>query len=61
MPHYKIQISDLAKEDLEDIGDYITFTLQNPQAALNTLKVIHQKILNLKYFPNEMLSTQIPN
>lgn len=35
MQLYKVKITDLAENDLENAGDYIAFTLLNPDAAAN--------------------------
>ena len=40
MKQYRIEITDLAEEDLENAGDYIAFELGNPGAAENTVKGI---------------------
>ena len=51
MQYFSIEITDLAEKDLEDIGDYIAYELQNPQAALNTLRGIRSVINQLDLFP----------
>ena len=51
MQLYRIEISELAAQDLEDIGDYIAFTLKNSRAAVNTIRGIRKKINTLKHFP----------
>ncbi len=51
MQHYKIEISHLAKLDLEEAGDYIAFTLKNPIAAENTVKGIREQLNKLQIFP----------
>lgn len=51
MQRYAIKMSALAREDLENVGDYIAFELLNPQAALNTVKGIRKQMRKLQYFP----------
>jgi addiction module RelE/StbE family toxin len=47
----KVIYSTEALRDLEKIGDYISFELQNPAAALNTLNIIQNNISTLATFP----------
>ncbi|MDR0220922.1 MAG: type II toxin-antitoxin system RelE/ParE family toxin [Lachnospiraceae bacterium] len=47
----RIIYSSEALRDLEKIGDYIAFELQNPTASLNTLNIIQDKISTLATFP----------
>lgn len=51
MHQYRIEITDLAEQDLENAGDYIAFQLLNPQAAVNTVRGIRKKINELQNFP----------
>lgn len=51
MRKYKIKITDLAEQDLEKIGDYITYIKKNPSAAINTVKGIRKAISKLRYAP----------
>lgn len=51
MKQYKIEITDLAEEDLENAGDYIAYELKNPSAAENTVKGIREQINSLINFP----------
>ncbi len=51
MKQYKIEITDLAEEDLENAGDYIAFELGNPSAAENTVKGIREQINSLINYP----------
>ena len=44
---YRIEITDLAAEDLENAGDYIAYQLKNPSAAVNTVEGIRQQINSL--------------
>ena len=48
---YNVEIVGLAENDLEDIGDYIAFVLMNPQASLEIIKEIRNKINKLQTFP----------
>ena len=48
----KIQYSQAAKQDLEDIGDYIAMELKSPKAALNTINHIQDAIDKLEYTPH---------
>ncbi len=51
MQLYKIEITDLAEQDLESAGDYIAFVLLNPGAAKNTVNGIRGQINKLQRFP----------
>ena len=46
-----IVMSDMAEHDLEQIGDYICYELQNQQAALATVRQIKMSINRLIDFP----------
>ena len=50
MQQYKIRISELAEQDLENAGDYIAFKLLNPIAAENMVKGIREQINKLEVF-----------
>ncbi len=50
MQKYEIMISELAEQDLENVGDYITSVLRN-RAAINTIRGIHKIVDNLQCFP----------
>ena len=52
MQSYTIEITELAESDLENAGDYIAFELENPLAALNTIKGIQEKIDSLVSYPD---------
>ncbi len=58
MRRYNIEITELAEQDLEDIGDYIAFVLMNTSAAKNTIQGICRTIKTLELFPerNEIVS-----
>ena len=47
-----IYYSPLARQDLEQIGDYIAFELKNPTAALNAVNRIQTAIDKLADFPH---------
>ena len=47
----KVHYSDAAKQDLEQIGDYIADDLKNPKAALRIMSDIQDKIDKLTEFP----------
>lgn len=51
MRKYKIEITSLAEEDLESLGDYIAYELKNPIAARNTVKGIRAQMKSLIHFP----------
>ena len=51
MQQYKIKITDLAEQDLENLGDYIAYQLKNPLAAVNTVEGIRKQINSLGDFP----------
>ena len=44
MRKYIIEITSLAEEDLESLGDYIAYELKNPIAARNTVKGIRAQM-----------------
>lgn len=58
---YRIKITDLAEEDLENAGDYIAYELGNPSAAENTVKGIRKQINSLINYPerNELDEDQM--
>lgn len=51
MQSYRIVLTRRAKDDIIDIGDYITYTLLEPQTALNFVKGLRKSITTLKDFP----------
>ncbi len=61
MKQYRIEITDLAEEDLENAGDHIAYGLKNPMAAENTVKGIRKQINSLVNFPerNELDEDEI--
>lgn len=58
---YRIKITDLAEEDLENAGDYIAYELGNPSVAENTVKGIRKQINSLINYPerNELDEDQM--
>ena len=44
-------MTDLAEEDLENIGDYIAFELKAPLAAVDTINGIREKADSLRQYP----------
>lgn len=51
MPDYRIVLSRQAKDDIIDIGDYITYTLLEPETARNFVSGLRKTIVKLKEFP----------
>jgi toxin ParE1/3/4 len=51
MVSYKIILTGRAREDLIDIGDYISYTLCEPEIALNFIKNIRRAIETLSEIP----------
>lgn len=51
MSNYNVLITNRAKNDLVGIGDYITYTLFEPEIALNLIKGIRQQINKLSELP----------
>jgi toxin ParE1/3/4 len=51
MQSYKIEITELAEIDLERVGDYMAYELRNPQAAIDTIRGIKEKMHSLEMFP----------
>lgn len=51
MKQYRIEITELAQKDLEGIGDYIVYDLDNPTVAINTVRGIRTQINSLSIFP----------
>ena len=48
---YRVEMTDLAEEDLESIGDYIAFELKAPAAALDIVKGIREMAVSLQRYP----------
>lgn len=53
MDNYQILITPTAKDDLIDIGDYISFILLEPETSEKLIKGLRRSISQLKYFPNK--------
>lgn len=51
MHKYKIAITELAEQDLEEIGDYIAFQLKNPQAATGMVRALQKEVNFLALYP----------
>ena len=51
MQKYKIEISELAEQDLEFAADYIAFDLKNTSAAVSIVQGIRKQINKLQVFP----------
>ncbi|MDO4343796.1 MAG: type II toxin-antitoxin system RelE/ParE family toxin [Eubacteriales bacterium] len=51
MSAYRITLTNRAKEDIIDIGDYITYTLLEPKTAQNFVKGLRKSIATLNEFP----------
>lgn len=52
MQSYRIEITQLAENDLERAADYIAFELKSPQAAKNIVLGIQRKMHSLEQFPD---------
>ena len=53
MDKYQITITPKAKNDLIDIGDYISFILLEPETAERFVKGLRRSISQLQYFPKK--------
>lgn len=51
MQKYDILISELAEQDLENVGDYVAEVLKNPKAAVDTIRGIRRMMGELQCFP----------
>ena len=51
MNDYRITLTMRAKNDIIDIGDYITYTLLEPDTSKNFIQGLRQSISQLKFFP----------
>lgn len=51
MNDYRIAFTTHAKDDIINIGDYITFTLLEPDTSDKFIKGLKNSISQLKYFP----------
>ena len=51
MNDYRITLTNRAKDDITNIGDYITYTLSEPDTSKNFIKGLRKSISQLKFFP----------
>ena len=51
MNNYRVTLTRQAKDDIKDIGDYISYTLLEPDTSRNFIKGLRNSISQLKYFP----------
>ena len=51
MKQYRIEITELAEKDLENVADYIAFELKNSIASKNVVNGIRKQINSLASFP----------
>lgn len=51
MQMYNLVLTRRAKEDIIDIGDYITYTLLEPETAVNFVRGLRKAIITLKEVP----------
>lgn len=51
MHKYNLKITELAEQDLEEIGDYIAFRLKNPSAAIDMVRSLRKTINTLVLEP----------
>ena len=51
MDEYQLILTERAKEDIIDIGDYISFKLSEPDISKKFIKGLRKSILTLKSFP----------
>ena len=58
MDKYQIVITPKAKEDLIDIGDYISFILLEPETAEKFIRGLRRSISQLQYFPKKFPAIQ---
>lgn len=51
MNDYRVTLTQQAKDDIISIGDYIAFTLLEPDISRNFIKGLKNSILQLKLLP----------
>lgn len=51
MNDYQITLTKRAADDIIDIGDYIAYTLLEPDTSKNFIKGLRKSISQLKFFP----------
>ena len=54
MDKYQIVITPKARDDLIDIGDYISFILLEPETAEKFIRGLRRSISQLQYFPKKL-------
>ena len=52
MKKYDVKITPYALEQMAEIRDYITYQLQNPDAARNLIKNIQSEVMKLSHMPD---------
>lgn len=53
MDRYQIMITPKAKDDIIDIGDYISFILLEQETSQKLIKGLRSSISQLQYFPRK--------
>ena len=53
MHRYHIKITEYAEQDLEDIGNYVAFTLKNPASATGLIHDLKNKMNSLRQMPQQ--------
>ena len=53
MHKYHIKITEYAEQDLEDIGNYVAFTLKNPASAICLIHDLKNKMNSLRQMPQK--------
>ncbi len=51
MKKYRVELTELAVQDIQNTGDYITFELKNPMAARKWIRGIRERIKTLANNP----------
>ena len=51
MRQYEVEMTDLAEQDMEELTDYVAFSLKNPSAALSLVYGIRETIDSLQRYP----------
>lgn len=60
MNDYRITLTQRAKDDITDIGDYISFTLLEPDTSQKFIKGLRKSISQLKNLPYKFPLVQDP-
>ena len=55
MKQYRIEITELAEQDLENAGDYIAYELKNPTAAEDSLRIVCRGYFHRNLRKNELI------